>query len=177
LSLQEKPLVAISSCLLGERVRYDGNDSSSPALVFNLEQELRLISLCPEVAIGLGVPRPPIRLVNQNAHIRVVGVEDERQDFTEPLQNYAAEIVHKYNLSGYVFKSRSPSCGLRTTPVYDVADQLASEQQLTSGMVAATIMDLLPELPVEDELRLQNLDVQRDFIMKVKRYHRKAGNN
>jgi uncharacterized protein YbbK (DUF523 family) len=169
---QEKPLVAISSCLLGEKVRYDGNDSFSPAVVINLERELRLVSLCPEVAIGLGIPRSPIQLISQSDQIRVVGVEDGSQDFTEPLKNYAADIVDKYNLSGYVFKSRSPSCGLRSTPVYDLVEPSRPDPLLTSGIVAAAIIHMLPGLPVEDELSLQDFNVQRDFIVKVKRYQK-----
>ena len=167
----EPPPVAISSCLLGERVRYDGRDSFMPELIHNLEEELKLVSLCPEVAIGLGIPRPPMRLVNQDKQIRVVGVEDGHQDFTARLLGYGTDIANEtQGLSGYVFKSRSPSCGLKTTPIYSPSGTVVPDQKPGSGIVAATIIKLLPELPVEDELRLMDPLIRRDFIEDVKQY-------
>lgn len=113
-----------------------------------------------------------MHLVSQDGQIRAVGVEDGQKDFTERLFNYGAEIVKRFdNLSGYVFKSRSPSCGLKTTPIYKLTGGFALEKEPGSGIFAATIVKLSPSLPVSDELGLMDPGARRDFIEAVKQYN------
>ena len=162
-----KPLVGVSSCLLGNKVRYDGQEKRNQ-LVMTMSQYFELVAVCPEVGIGLGVPRAPIQLVGDTEHPRVLGAEDPAMDVTDQLIAYAKNIIQDHpNLSGFIFKSRSPSCGVNDAPVFN----LVGEQVNTSaGLFARTIMQLKPRLPVEDEARLQDQSVLKEFLEKVSRY-------
>ncbi|MEE8482012.1 MAG: DUF523 domain-containing protein, partial [Acidiferrobacterales bacterium] len=103
--------VAISACLLGEPVRYDGSDKLQSQLVNRLRQYFELMPLCPEVVIGMGVPRPPIQLVFDGTGIRARSVEGTLHDVTDLLANLGREIaISRVELCGYVLKARSPSC-------------------------------------------------------------------
>jgi len=169
-----KPEIAISACLLGQRVRYDGEDKRQSQIVdFFLEQfseQVSIIPFCPEVAIGLGVPRPKIQLIRQKGEqIRVLGVENHTLDVTESLQSYADEFLTQYpGLSHVIVKSRSPSCGYQSTPLMmnilgdsdndnevepqskDIYKQIA----LSSGLFVQTILAIKPELQIVDETQL-----------------------
>jgi uncharacterized protein YbbK (DUF523 family) len=104
-----KPLkIGISACLLGERVRYDGGHKRNQMLLDYLALRYALVPICPEVAAGLGVPRPPVQLVARGVEIRAVGVLDEQLDVTRPLIEYGRQVIAGEGLCGFVFKSRSP---------------------------------------------------------------------
>jgi len=109
--------VGISACLLGEKVRYDGGHKRADFCTEVLSGYFQFVPLCPEVAIGLGVPRPTIRLVQQGSDIRVQSA-DGALDVTEPLKAYglkkSAELT---DLSGYIFCAKSPSCGMERVPL------------------------------------------------------------
>jgi uncharacterized protein YbbK (DUF523 family) len=111
-----RPLVATSACLLGEAVRYDGGHKLQPTIESWLAPHLQLQAICPEVGIGLPVPRPTLKLVQRGQHIRVVGEQDEATDVTDQLQGYASQYLRQINefwpLCAWIFKARSPSCGL-----------------------------------------------------------------
>jgi len=147
-----KPLIAVSACLLGQPVRYDGASKPDPLVLPELENSAQLIAVCPEVAIGLGVPRPKIELVQQHGRLRVLGVDNRRLDVTGELTAYAQRFLRDNpELAGLVLKSRSPSCGINNTPLFDVD---GNEISATSGMFAQTIMALRPDLPLIDEIEL-----------------------
>ena len=113
--------VAISACLLGEPVRYDGKDKFCPQLVARLRQHFILVAICPEVAIGMSVPRAPIQLVQDGAGVRARGVQDPSKDVTELLADYGHNVADtQTEFFGYVFKARSPSCGLGSTPLFNI---------------------------------------------------------
>lgn len=172
--LKEKTEVAISACLLGQRVRYDGKEKRQAQIVDffskRFSEQVSIIPFCPEVAIGLGVPRPKIHLVRQkNEQIRVLGVENHTIDVTESLESYASEFLRHYpGLSHLIVKSRSPSCGYQSTPLMintggrsandnkTVKQKDASYKQiaLTSGLFVQTILDMKPELQIADETQL-----------------------
>lgn len=168
--------VGISSCLLGNEVRYDGRHSRNDAIIKSMSSLFELIPFCPEVAIGLSIPRPPINLVNVDGVIRVRGVDDPTHDVTEALTNYAGSLSGQLNmLSGYIFKSRSPSCGLADVNVYDSkTNQLVTT---SAGKYATTIMLQHPQLPVVDERALFDENSCDTFIKRVLAYSEENNKN
>ena len=110
--------IAVSSCLLGEAVRYDGTDKHIDYITQQLATNYNLISICPEMAVGMGVPRPPIHLVNDGSGIQVVGIENPEKDMTIPLTEYGYKVVEEHpDICGYIFKKNSPSCGIKNVKV------------------------------------------------------------
>lgn len=159
----EKPRVLVSACLLGEPVRYDGGHKRHAWLVEELLPRIEPVAVCPEVGIGLGVPRPPIQLVQTDAGIRALGVEDPTLDVTDRLEGYASRQAHPW-LCGAVFKARSPSCGIETTPLFDPNGR---EIGFTSGLFAAGLQAALPGLPVIDEAGLEDPDRRTAWLEAV----------
>ena len=158
--MSKKPLVGISACLLGQRVRYDSADDHQPMMIERLSRYCTLQPFCPEVAIGLGVPREPIELRLINGESRVVQRHDHSVDVTDRLTHYAREVVEQYPmLSGYVFKSRSPSCGIGSARLWQ--DGCDEPVALTDGRFAKTLQELITGIVVADEVTLginQNLE-------------------
>lgn len=163
--------VAVSSCLLGERVRYDGRDKRDAWICEGLARVFDLIAVCPEVAIGLGVPRPPIRLVQGGQGARAQRVDDPQGDVTEPLERYAGVTASGpgRTISGYVFKGGSPSCGLAGVPLYTPAGLPAGTG---GGVFAAGLTARLPYLPVSEEGGLAGAAPRLNFIERVQVYYR-----
>ncbi len=158
--------VGISACLAGEAVRYDGADAADELAHDALASLYRFRPICPEVGIGLGVPRPPIRLVGSPP--RAVGVENPRLDVSDALQDYArAQSEEQADLCGYIFMSRSPSCGLHDVKRYAADGSLTA---LGSGLYAAAWRAARPELPVEDNLGLARGDRRESFIAQTFTY-------
>lgn len=166
---QAKPRVAISACLCGDLVRYDGRNKNFPELISSLEEQLDLLKICPEVAIGMGVPRAPIQLTRDNNNIEARGVENSANNVTSQLQSYASSLIKTYNpssvgaagLCGFIFKSRSPSCGVGSTPIYknDI------EVDFGSGVFAQQIQQQWPWLPVTEETDLLKPHQQNHFVL------------
>lgn len=121
----DKPKIAVSACLLGHRVRYDGREKKHSLIVDSFlnkfSDKVELVPFCPEVAIGLSVPRAKIQVVKDaGEQIRVVGVEDHRLDVTQPLKSYAELFLQQNpDIRGFIVKSKSPSCGLQSTPLFE----------------------------------------------------------
>jgi uncharacterized protein YbgA (DUF1722 family)/uncharacterized protein YbbK (DUF523 family) len=162
--------MAISSCLLGHTVRYDGGHKHNAYATQTLGRFFELIPYCPEVAIGLGVPRPPLQLVRVHDEVRVRGVNDPTQDVTEALITYGHEVATQLQgVSGYLFKKASPSCGTAQVNIHDAAGRIVDTGP---GLYAATLMACLPELPVVDEERLLELPLRDNFLERVFVYHR-----
>lgn len=160
-----RPLLGISSCLLGERVRYDGVDKQDSMIAEHLSQYFDWYPLCPEVGAGLGVPRPPIQLVGNAQHPQAIGVHDPGLDVTAALDEFAEKIIPQLQkLSGYIFKNRSPSCGLIDVPLFNASGALA---QTTHGLFAAAVCHAFPRLPVIDERQLRDGNIRKRFIEQV----------
>lgn len=159
--------IGVSACLLGEQVRYDGGHKRNQLLLDSLGARYELVPICPEVAAGLGVPRPPVALMVRGTEVRALGVEDLQLDVTLPLIEYGQQVaMGTMGLSGFVFKSRSPSCGLGTTPVR----REDGSHYHGHGLFAQQLVTRLPELPVVDELLLQQAPLRRLFLQQVERY-------
>ncbi|WP_421621404.1 YbgA family protein [Alkalilimnicola ehrlichii] len=163
--------VGISSCLLGEPVRYDRGHKRSAFITDILAAYFDFRPVCPEVAIGLGVPRPPIRLAGDPERPRAVGVRDPRVDVTAPLRAYGERMAGELDyISGYIFKSKSPSCGLFRVKVYGESGRAPSATG--RGLYAQAITEANPLLPVEEEGRLNDPVLRENFIGRVYAYHR-----
>jgi uncharacterized protein YbgA (DUF1722 family)/uncharacterized protein YbbK (DUF523 family) len=162
--------VGVSSCLLGQAVRFDGNHKHQKFISEELGKHFRYVAVCPEVAIGLGVPRPTIHLSGDVNSPRVTAVMDPALDVTESLLNFSRDKARELScLSGYIFKKASPSCGMERIKVYEDG-QLISTQGV--GVYARAVMDANPLLPVEDEGRLCDLGIRHNFVQRVLVYHR-----
>ena len=162
--------VATSSCLLGEEVRFNGGHKHNGYLTKTLARYFELIPFCPEVAIGLGVPRPPIRLVSNNGQLRAVGVADPTLDVTEDLVEYGRTVVSQLtDVSGYIFKRASPSCGMERVKIYSSKGMPVDSG---AGLYAQAIMQALPLLPTEEEGRLMDPVLRENFIERIFTYHR-----
>ncbi len=163
-SSPEKIAVGISSCLLGEPVRFDGGHKNNAYIVKTLGQYFRFIPFCPEMDIGLGVPRESIRLVEQETGIRCVGSKNPELDVTEQLIA-CADQQKKWHQSvcGYILKKDSPSCGMERVRVYR-NDQ---PQRKGTGLYAQQLLTNFPHLPVEEEGRLGDPVLRENFIQRV----------
>ena len=162
--------IGISSCLLGERVRFDGNHKQDHYVSDTLGEVFEFVPVCPEIGIGLGVPRPTIRLVGDAAAPRAVGVKMPDLDVTDRLVHYGKQAAAKLNdLGGYIFKSKSPSCGMERVRLYD-GNGGGTKQGV--GLYAREIMRALPLLPVEEEGRLGDPVLRDNFLERVFVYHR-----
>lgn len=166
-----KPKLGISACLLGHRVRYDGGHKREHFLTDLFGKFVEWIPICPEVEVGMGLPRETIRLVGTPTYPRMIA-EKSGKDWTQAMNRFAAQQVCEIadqNLSGYVFKKNSPSCGMERVRVYN--SQGMPERQ-GRGLFAAALIDQCPLLPVEEEGRLNDLKLRENFIERVFAHHR-----
>ena len=162
--------VGVSSCLLGQEVRFNGTHKHMSLLTQDLARYFEFVPTCPEMGAGMGVPRPPIRLVGDPAAPRAVRVDDPAADFTRPLQDYAAErIPQLQDLAGYVFIKNSPSCGLFRVKVYHENGNPGMTPG--RGIFAAALTSAMPLLPVEEDGRLNDPVLRENFITRVFAMH------
>jgi uncharacterized protein YbbK (DUF523 family) len=162
----EKIRLGVSACLLGEQVRYDGGHKRDAFLTDTLGPFVEWVPVCPEVEVGLGVPRPPIRLVGDAAAPRLV-VEKTGEDLTVRMHRWArrrAAELSALGLHGYVLKKASPSCGLFRVRVHDERGRPGA---VGRGLFAAALVQALPSLPIEEEGRLTDAGLREAFIERV----------
>ncbi len=168
---ESKPRLGISSCLLGQKVRFDGGHKRELFLTELFGKFVEWMPICPEMEVGMGVPRESVRLVGPLAHPRMIA-EKSGTDWTQAMHHYAAlrlrDIAEK-NLAGYVFKKNSPSCGMERVRVYNPKGMAERQGR---GLFAAALMNQWPLLPVEEEGRLNDLKLRENFIERVFAYHR-----
>jgi len=161
--------VGISSCLIGEPVRFDGGHKQNRYIMDTLGQYFEFRSFCPEMAIGLGAPRPTLRLVKRHGRIAVRGVKDESIDVTHALVEIAeAQTNWHEQICGYIVKKGSPSCGMERVKVYHKDIPQADG----TGLYTRTMMENYPNLPVEEEGRLGDPILRENFVQRVFIYQR-----
>ena len=163
--------VGISTCLLGERVRYDGGHKLDRYLTGTLGQFFEWVPVCPEVEMGLPIPREPIHLEGDPEDPRLVSI-NSREDLTDRMKAWAARRVEELaevGLHGFVFKKDSPSSGLFRVKVYD---EQGMPKRTGTGMFPRAVMDRFPLLPLEEEGRLNDLRLRENFIERVFAYYR-----
>lgn len=162
--------VGVSSCLLGEKVRYDGGHKNNAYIAKTLGQYFDLQPFCPELDIGLGTPRKPIRLSRQGpGAIRCIPVDAPEPDYTEPLLASADRKGNWHSgLCGYILKKDSPSCGMERVKIW--SDAMPVREGV--GIYAGRLMQNFPYLPVEEEGRLGDAVLRENFIQRVFVMHR-----
>ena len=157
--------VGVSSCLLGEEVRYDGGHKRDRYVTGVLGRYFEYVAFCPEALAGLGIPRPPIRLAGDPAAPRAVRVGDDSIDVTDALQATACRVVPEVErLRGYVFKRASPSCGMERVKVYQAPGK---SPRMGRGIFARAVMEAYPLLPCEEEGRLNDPALRESFVERV----------
>ena len=166
--MHEKPKVGVSRCLLGHAVRYDGGSKAHTIVTDQLAELFELVPLCPETEAGLSIPRPPVQLTGSLDHPRLTGRDDPALDVTETMLDYCRRRPAELSrLCGFVFKSRSPSCGLHSTPVFIDGLRVTENSQ---GVFARAITQRYPDMPVIEETDLESTNLCESFIEKVFAY-------
>ncbi len=169
--MEEKIKLGISSCLLGNKVRFDGGHKFDPFLVNILGQYVEYVPVCPEVESGFPVPREAFRLVGDPERPRLL-TRQSGVDATPRMERWIAgklPPLEKAGLCGFIFKSRSPSSGMERVKVYN--DKGMAEKKGV-GIFARALMERLPLLPVEEEGRLQDIGLRENFIERIFAYRR-----
>ena len=163
-------ILGVSSCLLGEKVRFNGGHKKDSYLTNVLNECFKFQPYCPEVAIGLGVPREPIRLVGDRESPRAVGVKHNELDVTDELQGYSETVSKSLpeGMSGFIVKSKSPSCGMTRVKLYH---QNGNPNNTSVGIFTRTLMQQNPQLPVEEEGRLCDKKLRENFLERVYLYY------
>jgi uncharacterized protein YbgA (DUF1722 family)/uncharacterized protein YbbK (DUF523 family) len=163
---EEKIPIGISTCLLGEKVRYDGGHKHDRFITQTLGRFFRFVPVCPEVECGLPVPRESMRLEGDPAHPRLI-THKTKTDHTERMRGWGKgrlEELASADLCGYIFKSKSPSSGMERIKIYGEGGSIYPKGR---GIWAAMFMDRFPLLPVEDEGRLHDPRLRENFIERV----------
>ncbi len=165
--------IGISACLLGEKVRYDGQGALARHLTGTFAGYFDFYPICPEVGCGMGVPREAVRLVGTVDAPRLVG-RQTGQDWTDAMRAWAETVwpeMEKQRLCGFIFKAKSPTSGFQRIKVYpESGGQPVSYAGV--GLFAGMVMDRFPLLPVEDDGRLHDVGLRANFIERVFVEHR-----
>ena len=167
-----RPRVGISACLLGDEVRYDGGHKRDAFLADVLGPHVEWVRVCPEVEVGMGTPREALRLVEApDGSVRMETVRT-RVDYTDTMRSWARarlDALEEEDLSGYVLKKNSPSCGMHDVKVFDQAGAPRGGGQ---GLFAGELIARFPNLPVEEEGRLADPAVREHFVERIFAYRR-----
>ena len=163
--------VGISACLLGDKVRWDGGHKRDRYITDILGAYFSFVPVCPEVEVGMGVPRESVRLAGHVSSPRMVGNKTGR-DWTNRMREYLAERVkqlEKHNFSGFILKKDSPSCGMERVRVYQDSGIPLKRGR---GFFGGALADHFDNLPVEEEGRLNDPALRENFIVRVFAYSR-----
>ena len=163
--------VGISTCLLGQKVRFDAGHKRDRFITDVLGQYFRFVAVCPELEIGMGVPREAVRLEGAPETPRMLG-NKTRRDWTDKMTSYSDKRVRRRDLadiSGYILKKGSPSCGMERVKLYN-ASGMAERNGI--GLFAMSLLKRFPLLPIEEEGRLNDAPLRENFIVRVFAHHR-----
>jgi uncharacterized protein YbgA (DUF1722 family)/uncharacterized protein YbbK (DUF523 family) len=163
--------IGISSCLLGEKVRFDGGHKKDEFLTSHFGRYVEWVPLCPEVEIGLGVPRESLRLVADGDSARLVAPRsglDHTERMNDWTRQQAGRLTHQ-RLCGYILKRSSPSCGMERVKLYGTGGMPSRQGR---GLFAAGLLHRFPNLPVEEEGRLNDPRLRENFVSQVFCYRR-----
>lgn len=155
--------IGISSCLLGNKVRYDGTHKLDSYLKETFGKFIEFLSVCPEVECGLSIPREPLQLVKINDDVRLITI-NSKMDLTDKMNMWIdkkLKILEKLGLSGFIFKSRSPSCGLFRVKFYSSEGDVITTD---SGIFAKAFIKHFPLMPVEEDEKLYIPENRENFI-------------
>ncbi|HSQ78173.1 MAG TPA: DUF523 domain-containing protein [Nitrospirota bacterium] len=164
--MSKKIKIGISSCLLGNNVRYDGGNKLDQYLIDTLGRIVIWVPICPEVESGLPVPREAMQLVADGPRICLITMET-KQDRTEVLARWGEKKLKRLEqegVRGFVFKARSPSCGVHDAPFFSSS---GDARGVGAGLFAKAVIKHFPSLPVEDEERLRDPAVRELFLRRL----------
>jgi len=162
----KKLKIGISSCLLGKNVRYNGENKLDRFIVKILGHYFSYIPICPEVECGLGIPRLPMRLEGNPKRPKLV-ITSTNIDITKKMLSWSKEKVHKLekeHLDGFIFKSRSPSCGILDLTVYR---KKKSPPKKGQGLFVKMFKDHFPLIPIEEGERLHDPELLKSFFARI----------
>ena len=163
--------IGISTCLLGEKVRHDGGHKLDRFLTDTLGPYVEWVPVCPEVEVGMRIPREAIRLVERGDDVRLVGSKTGT-DHTRAMREFArrrAAQLEKLDLCGYVLKKDSPSCGMERVALHHDDGHTTRTGR---GLFAEALLGRLPNLPIEEEGRLNDARLRENWIERVFAYRR-----
>ncbi len=165
--MMEYPIrIGISACVFGQRVRFDGGHKANQFVTKELAPYFEFLPVCPEVGMGLPVPRPAIRLVSDQERIALVETKDSSKDHTSALEGYSENKVAQLksqSLCGYIVCAKSPTCGMEKVKVYTNHDV----EKNGVGLFTQVLMREMPWLPVEEDGRLNDALLRENFITRV----------
>lgn len=169
--------VAVSSCLLGQEVRWDKGHKHDRFVTDMLGAYVEFVPVCPEVAIGLGIPRETIHLVREDDGIHLRGTRS-RTDHSDAMRAFArqrAEELKAEGIIGYILKKDSPSCGLFRVRVHEPPREgkaAGSPTRDGRGLYAEVLAEVMPDLPMEEDGRLNDARLRENFVERLFAYHR-----
>ena len=170
--MENKIKIGVSSCLIGEKVRWNGDHKQNHYVREVLAKYFEYVSVCPEMEVGMGVPRETVALYGDLENPRMISKKTQT-DWTKTMKHYIKNrisfLAHDH-LCGYIFKSKSPSCGLGRIPVY--AEFESNKVRHGAGMFAKQFTNDFPFIPTEDEGRLNDPKIRENFIVKVFSFNR-----
>lgn len=161
-----RPIILVSKCLEFDNCRYNAMRLNSP-LVYKLQKFVDFVPVCPEVAIGLGTPRTPIRMINVDKDLRLREVWTER-DLTDDMNNFSSDFFNKIKVLDWaILKSRSPSCALKDAKINNGDSWLEKIKNLKAWFFSKYLYKKFPYIPKEDEWRVLNFQIRDEFLMKI----------
>ncbi len=167
----QKVNIGISTCLLGEKVRFDGGHKRNRFITDVLSDHFSWVPVCPEVEVGMSTPRESLRLAEDGESVKMIAPKSG-QDWTERMEAYSEKRVQSlkaHQLRGYILKKDSPSCGMERVRLYN---QHNMAERKGIGLYAKSLMKAYPNLPMEEEGRLQDPRLRENFITRVFTYDR-----
>ena len=170
--MENKIKIGVSSCLLGEKVRWNGDHKQNHYVRVVLAKYFEYVSVCPEMEVGMGVPRETVALYGNLEKSRMISKKTQTY-WTKPMKSYIKTRISSLaldNLCGYIFKNKSPSCGLGRIPVYAAFG--SNKVRHGMGMFAKEFTENYPLIPTEDEGRLNDPKIRENFIVKVFSFYR-----
>jgi uncharacterized protein YbgA (DUF1722 family)/uncharacterized protein YbbK (DUF523 family) len=166
-----RPLrIGVSSCVIGEEVRWNGGHSRQRYLTDMLGPFVEYVPVCPEVEVGMGVPRPTVRLVREGETIRMIDPKNE-VDWTSSMNRLSlsrASDLAGEDLSGFVLKKDSPTCGVFRVRIYTDT----GVERNGRGLFADALIQRMPYLPIEEEGRLNDARIRENFVERIFAYQR-----
>jgi len=161
-----KPNIILSECINLKPVRYDGGIVNDPFANI-LSQYVHYIPVCPEVAIGLGIPRDKVKAVRKNKENFCLVQPSTGLDLTQKMNRFSDDFLNSLtDIDGFLLKSKSPSCGVSGTKTYTNRDGTGFLYR-GKGVFARKVIQKFPHLPCEDELRLKNMDIRHHFLTRI----------
>lgn len=159
--------IGISACVLGEKVRFDGGHKASNFCTQQLKPLVQYVAVCPEQAIGMGVPRPAIRLQRDaQQEIRLVQTRDNSLDYTDQMLDYTTQLLPRFSdLSGYIVCAKSPTCGMERVKLYDAEGNALGK--IAIGIYTRELMQTYPWMPIEEDGRLLDPALKENFVSRV----------